>query len=82
MATATGHNGSHDRKSKTLKLSPFVGSKDELDSYLQRPQRYDRISGWSESERASYLSALLTGKALDVYSRLADSVAENYSLLK
>ena len=30
--TATGH-GTHDRKSKTPKLPPFVDGKNELDSY-------------------------------------------------
>ena len=37
---------------------------------------------WERDERATALSALLTGKALDVYSRLPDDTALDYEKVK
>ena len=37
---------------------------------------------WERDEWATALSALLTGKALDVYSRLADDTALDYQKVK
>ena len=39
-------------------------------------------NSWPKSEWAIALSALLMGKALDVYSRMPDETAVNYDLLK
>ena len=40
------------------------------------------IPGRSQNGRQHLISALLTGKALDVYSRMPDETAVNYDLLK
>ena len=56
---------------KSPKLPVFVNSKDDLRSYLQRFERFARVNNWSEEDWAVSLSALLTGQAQDVYSRLS-----------
>ena len=37
---------------------------------------------WKEDKWATYLSALLTGKALDTYSGLSDTDAGSYAQVK
>ena len=69
--------GAHDARSKTPKLPP-LSRHDELNSYLQRFERF-ASSAWKEDEWATYISALLTGKALDTYSRLSDADAGSYA---
>ena len=56
---------------RSPKLPSFVDGKDDLHSYLQRFERCARVNNWSEEDWAVSLSALLTGRALDVYSRLS-----------
>nr|XP_006823664.1 PREDICTED: uncharacterized protein LOC100372741 [Saccoglossus kowalevskii] len=67
---------------KSPKLPAFVDGKDELDSYLLRFERFAASNEWDKSKWATSLSALLTGKALDVYSRLSDMAASDYGLVK
>jgi len=67
---------------KAPKLPPFVDGKDDLDSYLQRFERFARTSNWHERHWATNLSALLSGRALDVYSRLSEETANDYESLK
>ena len=55
---------------KASKLPAFYGNLDIMDSYLQRFERFATANNWNREEWAVSLSALLTGKALDVYSRL------------
>ena len=76
--------GSPGNKSaaKLPKLPAFVDGKDDLDSYLQRFERFARSNNWDESTWSTSLSALLTGKALNVYSRLSETAAVNYKQLK
>ncbi|XP_078486364.1 LOW QUALITY PROTEIN: uncharacterized protein LOC144744881 [Ciona intestinalis] len=69
-------------KAKALRLPAFVNGKDELDSYLLRIERFAATSKWPKTEWATSLSALLTGRALDVYSRMSDTAAVDYDLLK
>jgi len=64
------------------KLPHFEESKDNIDSYLRRFERYAVLRGWPKDEWALYLSALLTGKALEVYSRLTEEEAYDYNRLK
>ena len=52
------------------KLPPFNENSDDLDSYLVRFEKYATLQGWSEDTWALSLSALLTGKSLEVYARL------------
>ena len=58
-------------KARAPKLPPFHDTRDDLDAYLQRFERYATSQTWKESEWATNLSTLLKGKALDVYSRLS-----------
>ncbi|XP_062601794.1 uncharacterized protein LOC134263457 [Saccostrea cucullata] len=67
---------------KLPKLPPFDESKDCIDSYLQRFERFASCAKWEQSSWAINLSALLKGKALEVYSRLPVSEALNYGSLK
>ena len=55
---------------KSVKLPTFVDEKDDLDSYLQRFERFARGNSWPEEEWAVSLSALLSGRALDVYFKI------------
>ena len=44
--------------------------KDDLDAYLQRFERFATTAKWEKTGRASKLSALLSGRALEIYSQL------------
>lgn len=55
------------QRAKGPKLPAFADGKDDLDSYLKRFERFAISNGWERYEWATALSALLTGKALDVY---------------
>ena len=80
------HNGGGPRPdvsgSKAPKLPAFVDGKDQLDSYLLRFERFAASAGWERNSWATKLSALLTGKALECYSRMSDVDAVNYDKLK
>ena len=67
---------------KVPKLAPFIDGKDDLDSYLLRFERFAKNNKCEESTWSTSLSALLTGKALDVYSRLSETAAVDYKQLK
>ena len=70
------------KRPKGPKLPVFADGKDDLDSYLKRFQRFAMSNDWERDEWATALSALLTGKALDVYSRLPDDTALDYEKVK
>ena len=56
-----------NKDAKSPKLPSFVDEKDELDSYLLRFERYAENASWEKDTWAIKLSALLTGRAMDVY---------------
>jgi len=60
---------------KSPDLPSFIDGKDDLDSYLLWFERYATVAKWKEEIWASQLSALLSGKALDVYLRLSQKDA-------
>ena len=67
----------HERiVAKTPKLPVFNDTGDDLYAYLQRFERYATCQHWRWESWAINLSALLSGKALDVYSRLSSSDAK------
>ena len=70
--------GSGKRPGRFPKLLLFQESSDEIDSYLQRFERFAKSNGSPDFEWATALSALLTDKALDVYSRMPDDAALNF----
>lgn len=67
---------------KAPKLPAFSDGSDDLDSYLQRFERFARANEWNVNTWAVALGALLTGRALEVYSRLSDAAANDYGQLK
>ena len=67
---------------KASKIPAFSENLDTMDSYLQRFERFATANNWNREEWAVSLSASLTGKALDVYSRLSDENTTNYDELK
>ena len=56
---------------KVPRLPTFQDGKDSLDAYLERFERFATNHQWPKETWASSLSALITGKALEVYSRLS-----------
>ena len=69
-------------KARTPKLPAFMEEKDDMDSYLDRFERFAATNGWNEAEWSTYLSALLTGRALETYSRMLIEDACDYTKLK
>ena len=67
---------------KKPRLPAFQDRKDDLDAYIKRFERFATTAGWPENEWAMTLSTLLTGRALDLYSRLPIEKADNYKELK
>lgn len=59
-----------DVRAKIPKLPPFNEKSDNMDVYLKRFERFAENPGWNKENWATILSALVQGKALDVYSRL------------
>ncbi len=75
-------NGHSRLKARAPKLPAFNEALDDLDAYLQRFERYAVSQEWDTEEWAVNLSALLKGKALEVYSRLSLNDVSNYDTLK
>ena len=69
-------------RGKGPKLPWFDENKDNMDSYLSRFERYAEAQGWEKKHWCLHLSALLKGKALDVYSRLPSEESLDYDILK
>ena len=67
---------------KSPDLPHFVDGKDDLDSYLLCFERYATVANWPQTNWTTQLSALLSGKALGVYSRLSQEDALDYEHLK
>ncbi|XP_038052264.1 uncharacterized protein LOC119724977 [Patiria miniata] len=69
-------------KAKMPKLPSFHDDKDDLDSYLQRFERYATSQKWPPETWAINLCALLTGKALYVSTRIPKDLVNDYDTLK
>lgn len=67
---------------KGPKLSPFEDSKDNIDAYIQRFEIYATTQKWNKDTWGTHLSALLKGKALDVFARLSPETALDFNELK
>ena len=65
-----------------LEFPALVDGRDDLDSYLLRFERYATVVGWEKEAWATQLSSLLSGRALEVYSRLSQDEAMDYERLK
>ena len=64
------------------KLPYFDESKDKMDSYLSKFEKYATTNEWKKSIWAAYFGALLKGRALDVYDRLSVDDVADYEKLK
>ena len=69
-------------KAKSPRIPAFNEGKNEMDSYLLRFERYATAQKWEPDTWATGLSALLQGKALDVYALMPKEDALNYDKLK
>ena len=76
---AQAHN--KEEKAKAPKLPSFEDGKDNFDAHLQRFERFAFTAKWEKAGWATKLSALLSGRALEVYSRLSEEAASNYDKL-
>ena len=78
-----------DKASSTVKAGqakmpklPTWQEKDDMDSYLTRYEKYAQVQAWPGDRWAINLSALLTGKALDVYYRMPEEEIDTYESVK
>ena len=60
-----------DQSARAPKLPAFNENTDKMDAYLERFERFAKNNKWQEDVWATCLSALLTGKSLEFYSRLS-----------
>jgi len=81
-SVASGHT-CHRIGAKGPTMPCFDERSDDMDSFLHRFEVYADSQRWSKGQWAVlYLSALLKGKALEVYSRLPVKDAYDYEILK
>ena len=64
------------------KLPKFQEEGDSIDAYIDRFEAFAENQGWEEGEWALMLSALLTGKALHVFSTLSKADQRDYKKLR
>ena len=84
-AKTTSHPWGPNVKSsnpRSPKLSYFDEHTDKKDSYLTRFESYALSNKWDPSMSASYLSALLKGRALEVFVRLSRDDQSDYGQIK
>ena len=68
-------------KDYTPEIPVFNDETDNMDAYLKRFERLAMICKWDKADWATMLSALLSGCALEVYARLSNDDAMDYSKL-
>ena len=84
-AETTSHPWGPKEKSsnpRSPKLPYFDEHTDKMDSYLIRFESYALSNKWDPSMWASYLSALLKGRALEVFVRLSRDDQSDYGQIK
>ena len=84
-AETTSHPWGPKEKSsnpRSRKLPYFDEHTDKMDSYLTRFESYALSNKWDPSMWASYLSALLKGRALEVFVRLSRDDQSDYGQIK
>ena len=84
-AETTSHPWGPKEKSsnpRSPKLPYFDEHTDKMDSYLTRFESYALSNKWDLSMWASYLSALLKGRALEVFVRLSRDDQSDYGQIK
>ncbi|CAC5422122.1 unnamed protein product [Mytilus coruscus] len=73
--------GSHDT-ARGPKIPPFEEGNDEINSYRRRFERYATAQKWQLDIWATHLSALLKGKAFDVYALLPVDKVPDFAALQ
>ena len=73
---------SSNPRSPKLPYMYFDKHTDKMDSYLTRFERYAISNKWDPSMWASYLSALLKGRNLEVFVRLSKDDQSDYGQIK
>ena len=84
-AETTSHPWGPKEKSsnpRSPKLPYFDEHTDKMDIYLTRFESYAISNKWDPSMWASYLSALLKGRALEVFVRLSKDDQSDYGQIK
>ena len=87
-ATAAGHKGNNTgngqgHKSRAPKLPPFRQDVDDIDSYINRFERYATSQGWDRNtEWANSLAALIQGNGLFEYASLSIEESQDYDRVK
>ena len=84
-AETTSHPWGPKEKSsnpRSPKLPYFDEHTNKMDSYLTRFESYALSNKWDPSMWASYLSALLKGRALEVFVRLSSDDQSDYGQIK
>ena len=64
------------------KLPRFDEKHDDMDTFIERFERFAESQGWRSDEWAVFLSPLLTGKGLQVFSNMPSDEALQYDILK
>ena len=82
--TTSHHWGPKEKSSnpRSPKLPYFDEHTDKMDSYLTRFESYAISNKWDPSMWASYLSALLKGRTLEVFVRLSRDDQSDYGQIK
>ena len=73
---------SSDQSARAQNLPAFNENTNKMDAYFERFERFAKNNKWQEDVWATRLSALLTGKSLEFYSRLSREEADDYRMLK
>ena len=79
------HNtDNNSRGSSTIapELPTFDDGRDSIDVYIERFERFATIQKWETGMWAIILSALLTGRALEIYAQLSTTEAADYNAVK
>ena len=71
-----------DDIAKGPKLPYYDDSKDDIDSYIRRFERYAEACKWNRSRYVTYLGNLLQGKALEIYVRMLLEDTSDHDKLK
>ena len=69
-------------QAKAPKLPDFKEGRDDMESYLLRFERFASAKCWPRENWAVPVSALLSGKALDTFSRLSEDESTDYDVVK
>ena len=78
----SSNSDSQGFQSALPRMQAFNANSDDLDAYISRFERHATLSKWPKEAWAPALGNLLTGRALECYSRLQSNEAGDYGKLK